>query len=619
MMILPVSTLALLSTLTVGSVPETTKPSLTSTPAVANILPADTPIVGLVNTKGESWAKLNRFQLFKTAFTAASQFLPTTFTFDYAKDIESWLGDQVAFAFMPKVGSTTATIDSSFLLVAPIKDDTRLQPFLEKLKTDTPRVTVRQYKGITILEMKEPEVAPPQNTLPSLEMKKPELAPRRNTPPSLELRNRELAPRPKALPSAVRKLKSPSETEFETELLKPNSLTRKRSFAIATFPGYVVTGITAQPIEQLIDASQANNTLAQNPQFQQTFQQSQSDKVLFTIYENFATFVPLINDISKDPSLSVPIFGADKIQLEQVKDYASADGFVSLQPEGLRFQINAHRPIVKSKQNKDNTKKPETILDRMPGATYSAFTGRNLNLQWQQLAKGFSSEPQLKDYLEKFRDFFRSSTGLDFDKDILGWMDGDYGFFSFPTKGGLFKFVSPDFNLGIGLAVQTTNRAAADTTLNKLNELIQSFLAGGVVVNTHNIKGQSVTSWDIGGDSSQSLLAYSWVNDNTVVVTTGFGAIADLVPQPYILLPTTYNFKNATNSLPYPNHGYFYVNMGSLLSWVYGFMPSVFNNEYFQPYKQVLGSVYSISATTSTTTEREQFDILLVLAPTRSK
>ena len=324
MMILPVTTLALLSTLTLAPLPETTEPSLSSTAAVANILPADTPVVGLVNTKGETWASLNRFQLFKTAFAAGSQFLPTTFTFDYAKDIESWLGDQVAFAFMPKVGSTTATIDSSFLLVAPVKDDTRLQPFLEKLKTDTPRVTVRQYKGITILEWKEPEVAPPKNTVPS----------------------------------SVRKLKASS----EPELMKPNSLTRKRSLAIATFPGYVVTGITAQPIEQLIDASEANSTLAQNPQFQQTFQQSQSDQVLFTIYENLATFVPLINDISKDPSLSVPVFGAGKIDLEQLKEYASADGFVSVQPEGLRLQINAHRPILKSKQDKVNTKKDRNYI-----------------------------------------------------------------------------------------------------------------------------------------------------------------------------------------------------------------------------------------------------------------
>ncbi len=481
---------------------------------------------------------------------------------------------------MPKVESTTASIDANFLMLAPVKDDTRLQLLLDKLKEDTPRVKVRQYKGITILELQAPQTEPSNNKLPITSLKKLKLS----APP---------------------------------ELVKPNWLTKNRGIAIATLPGYVVSGITAKPIEQLIDAKQSNATLAKNPQFQQTIQQSQSGQVLFTLYENLATFLPLINDISKDPSLPFPVFGIDAINLEQLNKYGSINGFLTLQPEGLRFQVNAYHPTSKSKQGKVNLKKTETILDRMPGATYSAFTGRNISYQWQQITEALTTKPQLKDMLETLRSFVRSSTGLDLEKDILGWMDGEYGFFLFPTKGGLFKLVGPNFNLGIGLAVQTSDRTTAETTLKKLDEFAKSFSGGGVKVNTHIIKGQTVTSWDVGGDASQSLLAYSWVNQNTAIVATGFGAIADLVPQPYILLPTTYNFTTATNSLPYPNHGYFYVNMGSLLSWVYGFLPSIFNNPSFQPWKQTIGSVYSISATTSTKPDREQFDILLVLAPTR--
>lgn len=580
-MILPVATLSLLSALTVAPVPEMTQPSPSPSVSVANILPVDTPFVGLISTKGKTWATLNRFYLFQTASKAVSQFLPPLFELDYSRDIESWLGEQVALVFLPKVGSATVSIDSQFLILAPVKDDTRLQPLLEKFKEDKSRVKEREYKGITILEIETPEIAPPTTTLPS----------------------------------SVRRLKSAS----APNTVKPDLSQKKRGIAIATLPGYVVTGITAKAIEQLIDTSQASTTLGENPQFQETFQQSQSDGVLFTIYENIDTLIPLIGDISKDPSLPFPVLGADSIDLEAAKEYGNVNGFVTIQPEGLRLQVSAYRQALKSKQSKI-TKKTGTMLDRMPGATYSAVTGRNLNQQWQQLAKGFSTKPQLKEYLEMFRNGIRTTTGLDWDKDILGWMDGEYGFFLFPTKGGLFKFVAgSNFNMGMGVAVQTSNRSAADATFKKLDELIQSFLMGGVVVNTHNIQGQSVTSWDLGGDSSQSLLAYSWVDDNTVILTTGFGAIADLVPEPYILLPSTYNFQTATNSLPSPNHGYFYLNTGSFLSWLYGFLPSVFNNETFQPWKQVIGSVYSISATTSTTTEREQFDVLLVLAPSRKE
>ncbi len=62
------------------------------------------------------------------------------------------------------------------------------------------------------------------------------------------------------------------------------------------------------------------------------------------------------------------------------------------------------------------------------------------------------------------------------------------------------------------------------------------------------------------------------------------------------------------------------MNMGSLLSWIYGFVPLEYsNNQYFNLFKQSIGSVYSVSATSSSNVEREQFDFLVVLAPVRSK
>ncbi|MEO0971258.1 MAG: hypothetical protein AAFX80_23830, partial [Cyanobacteria bacterium J06639_18] len=87
----------------------------------------------------------------------------------------------------------------------------------------------------------------------------------------------------------------------------------------------------------------------------------------------------------------------------------------------------------------------------------------------------------------------------------------------------------------------------------------------------------------------------------------------------YLSLPSAYNFKTATNSFPHPNQGYFYMNMGSVLSWVYGFVPAEFNSPYFQMFKKGIGSIYSISSSSSTTAEQEQFDTLIVLAPVRKE
>lgn len=558
--------------------------------AIASTLPADAPVVATINTKSEVWKSLGRFQYYQLVIKIASQYLPPDIKFDYAKDVESWLGEEVVLAYLPKIGDTKASIDSNFLVIAPIKDEKRLQPFLDKLQENPQEAKQRQYKGFTIIEL-ETTISEPK--LPSLPL------PNVNSPRKIQV-------------SSASKL----------DKAKPEK--KSRTLAIATLPGYVAIGLNAKSIEQIIDVSQEGSpNLAQNPNYQQANQSPEGGQVLFKMYQNPFTFISLLQDISQDPKLPIPLSNAYTFKPEKLKEYNSINTLVFVQPEGLRFQINAYRQTPRENIS-ELRPASDTILTRMPAATYSAATGRNLNQQWQILTTALSTEPELKKWLTQFRDFVRTSSGLDVDKDIISWMDGEYGFFLYPTKGGLFKMlgkvIGNDVNLGIGLAVETNNRDAAETSLKKLDEFVKSFSGGVVEVKTQTIKGQPITSWDVQGDSSQSLLAYSWVDEKTVVVTTGFGAIADLVPQPYILLPKTYNFTTATNSLPRPNYGYFYVNMGSSLSWAYAFIPREYNdNQYVRTFKELMGSVYSLSATSSVTDKREQFDFLVVLAPARKE
>jgi Protein of unknown function (DUF3352) len=539
--------------------------------AVAHILPDNTPLVGLVNMK--AGATLGRFQLFQTIGKAMSTFLPAGQKFDYTKEIGSWSGDRVAIAFLPKVDSTPATLDSGYIMLAPVKDEVGLQSFLSKFKADPQRFIERQYKGINILEIKPP-----------------------STPPTKQL------PQPQTKLSSISKV-------------IPKLPQRPQSWVVATLPGYVVTGTNTKAVEQLIDTySGDGTTLAENPRFQQTVQHQQAGQVLFTLYENPATFLPLLPDLAKDPRMPFPLLGLSAINAGALKEFG-IDGFVTLQPEGLRFQVNAYHQKPKSP-----TVDPEgTILSHMPGATYTAFTGRHLNQKWQNIAQVLSFQPKYKNNLAKFRQEVRSKTGLDLDRDILGWMDGEYGFFLFPTQGGVFNTGKAKYNFGLGLAVQTSNRATADNTTLKLEAYIKSVTKGFLTVNTRTIKGHPVTSWDLTGTTAPSVVAYSWVDNNTLILTSGLGAIADLVPQPQVSLPFTYNFTTATNSLPHDNHGYFYMNMGSFLSWVYGFIPPKYNNQSLDTFKQAIGSIYSISSTSSSIADRDQFDFLVVLAPVRKQ
>ncbi|MEM6752333.1 MAG: DUF3352 domain-containing protein [Cyanobacteria bacterium P01_C01_bin.38] len=553
----------------------------------ANFLPSDAPLVATIDTSSETWRKAGNFQLFQAVWNGISFLIPPQFKTGYATDIKPWLGEQIAVAFLPKRGSQV-TVDDNFITLIPVKDEVALQGFLTKLKANG-SLNQRQYKGITILETKTGS-SRQDSTIPPV----PKSPINKATKPNI--------------------LKNPG-------LNKPN-LNRKNSLAIGILPGHLAIGYSNKSIERVINTNrQKAATLAQNSLFRKTIRQPQTGKALFAMYQDPVGYIDFAKEIIKDPSLGLPTIDLESIlSTEQLKNYQSLGSFVTVQKEGIRFQINAYLSPESNKNNLADNIKTQNILSRMPAATYSAINGKNLNLRWQTISKLLSSQKDFKDSLTTLRGLIRTNTGLDLDRDIISWMNGEFAFFMFPTKGGFFQAMNPSLDMGIGLAVETSNRAAAENTLNKLGNLISSVSKGEVKVAQKSIKNQAVTSWDVDGDSAKSLLAYSWVDNNTLVVTTGYGALADLVPQPYVALSSAYNFNTATNSLPNPNNGYFYMNMGSLLSWVYGFVPEQYtNNPYFNIFKQAVGSVYSISATTSNKVDREQSDFLIVLAPVRKK
>ena len=547
----------------------------------ANFLPRNAPLVAMLDTSSDNWRKAGNFQLFKTAWNGISFLIPPIVKNGYATDIEPWLGEQVAFAFLPKKGSSKVSIQSNFVILAPVKDEQALQPFLSKLKANG-SFNQREYKGITILETKTG-----------------------------------LSDEDSAIPPVP---KSPLNKAIKPNILKKTNFRKQSGSVIGILPGHIAVSSSQQAIQRLIDTNQQKAaTLAQNYQFQKTIRQPEIGKPLFAMYQDPAGYLDFIKEMIKDPSYGLSNFNLDTIlSSEQLKQYQSIGSFMMLQKEGVRFQVNTYPSATFNNNNLPGNIDRQAILSRMPAATYSAVNGENLNLRWQAISRLLSSQKELKDGLNTFRSFIRSNTGLDFDRDIINWMDGEFAFFMYPTKGGFFQTINPNSNMGIGLAVETSDRKAAETTLKKLENLIGSVSKGEVKIAQKSIKNQPVTSWDVDGDSAKSLLAYSWVDNNTLILTTGYGAIADLVPQPYVPLPSTYNFNTATNSLPNPNTGYFYMNMGSLLSWVYGLVPQQYNNNpYFNIFKQAIGSVYSVSATSSSNAEREQYDFLVVLAPMR--
>lgn len=609
-------------------------------PAVTTVLPANTPGLVLVNATPAAWSEVDRFNPLPEALKVPFKvpFLPTAI--DFTQDIQPWLGDEVAFALVPTAGSIESsvlqTLDARAVLLAPIKDRDRFDAFLSKLKATRGKPEVeREYKGITILQWAAPaEEKPSKPAAPDSTTRRIQPSPTGRSqiaqshssflPWMTTSVSQSKVVKPTPLPNAP--LPEPSEpAEEEPSVLDPSEMFKPRGLAIALLPGNVAIAAQAQTLEDLIDTRSENRSLAQNPLFQRTLQQPQTGRSLLIGYGDVAKIAKFILTIIKTSPPSLAPFGVPSLTENQVgalaKLYNTADTHIWLQPEGIRSQSSFYYTTPQPAKATILTPNANQLLARLPATTYLSANSRNFKRQWQTAIDSTQDDLTNQLAIASLRNSFRSVTGLDPEKDVIPWMDGEYALFFFPTTGGLFNYFDDKLNLGVGLMIQTSDRPAAETALKKLDQFVKTQAKGEVAIVPRRIKGQSIVSWE-GKERGKaiSVLSHGWVDDKTLLLTTGAAPMAMLNPKPYLPLDRNYTFQTATASFPMPNEGYYYVNMGATLSFLYSIiLPSV--PEAYSPFVQetqrIVGSVRSISTSNSTTAEAERMDALWVLAPVK--
>jgi len=600
-----------------------------SPPAVTTVLPDNTPGLVLVNAKPAAWAEVERFNALPDYLRVPFKvpFLPDAISFP--QDIQPWLGDEVAIALVPTAGSIAGsvlqTLDASAILLAPITDRDRFDAFLRKLKATRGQPEIeREYKGVMLLQW-----SPPAEEKPSKPVE-PDSTQRNIPQPLLALTAHRLpglvqskVVKPKAAPSEVPSIATPDDDAEPapdlTDDLKP------RGLAIALLPGNVAVATQADTLEDLIDARAEREPLAQSPLFQRTLQHPQAGRSLMTSYGEVSAIAKFLWAIAKNAPPSTFGFGLPPLNEKQLaaltKLYSSADSHVWLQPEGIHSQVNFYYTTPQPDLATRILPDANQILTRLPAATYLSASSRNFKQQWQDSLASAQDDLASQIAIASLRNSFRTATGLDPEKDVIPWMDGEYAFFFFPTTGGLFNSIYPKFNLGVGLMVQTSDRPAAEAALKKLDQFVKKEAKGEVTIVPQRLKGQPIVSWEAKERGKPiSFLSHGWVDAKTLVITTGAKPMADLAPKPYLPLHLNHTFQTATASFPMPNEGYFYVNMGATLSFFYNLLlPSVPTTEtqFVREFQRLAGSVRSVSTSNSTTAEAQRVDSLWVLAPVK--
>ncbi|WP_192843576.1 DUF3352 domain-containing protein [Leptolyngbya sp. NIES-2104] len=548
-------------------------PEVSRSTSIASILPAETLGVVMINTQDDRWKELSQFNLFPDNFSFPGALLyPTEQGASFEKDIQPWLGDQFGVALLSA---------KSMVIALSVKDQTALDQYVDRLKKSRKAPKETQYKGATILEF---ELPTPEPANPAKADKKPGQS-------------------------------KPSAPFFPTP-----------KFAIAILPGYFVGANSADAIKEMLDGQ---GKLTENPKYQKLANNPKASRSIAMLYGKYVEAFRAINEMQKaqleeirkiSPNApALPDFSIDPQNIDPLGQfYDTAEGYVWAEPTGLRTEIGItfKQPVPESLVSSLTTR--NEILQRLPQVNYMVANSQNLALYWQTLVTGLESQPAWKTAINQARKSMQEGFGVD-DRDLLPWMNGEYVVFAYPTRKGFLP--SANAEIALGMMVQTSDRAAADTALKKFTSFVEPRL-GKPLVQRGTIAGQPFTSYGtVDKGRSLNFFSYGWTDENTLLMLFGGGALNEFNPKPTRNLTQTPNFQSAIEPFPNANLGYFYVNQGAFMSFVNTALLPAFmgrsaqNNPFVTQIQDSLGSIRSISGASGISSNRVQFEGFLSLSP----
>jgi hypothetical protein len=329
-----------------------------------------------------------------------------------------------------------------------------------------------------------------------------------------------------------------------------------RGTTLATVGDHLIMAGSLDNLKNVIDDIQAKTTASDNDELQQTLTQSSKvDRPLLQVYiPNTAAF-PLPNAAPQSAQEGAPPASPPSPPIR------TAVAAVNVTDTGLHGSINlvlnGDRELPAFVPLSD---RPET---QFPEQTLLLIAGNNLAQTWTQFvaqAEGETAVPQTKQALAVLRSGF-TSLGLDADRDVFRWMDGEAAIGAFPITSGLLQ----QFGLAAAVTAETSDRAAATQALGKLADALKSRIP--VPLNEVDRKAGEIAikEWTVPvpGVGSGGLFGYGWRDDRNLIVGLSAPAI-DAIAQPTTSLSANPDFQDVMQDLPTEKTGYAYFNLGQL-------------------------------------------------------
>lgn len=460
-------------------------------PVGAEVVPQDALMAVSVTTNPGQWQQLREFgtpqsqAAFDKGLAQMRDRLLTANGFDYQRDIQPWVGEEVTLAFLgskvPFAAPPGTANQQPVVIVLPIRDALKAKQILEAARPAAGKLVDRTYKGFQI---KETQGAAAQGY---------------------------------------------SATVLDGKFL-----------VVATDP---------KATDQAIDSYTGKTNLANTPGFSKALGQIKVEQPFGKVYVN----LPAASAISA-ANAGKTLTPQEQQQLQQNQGLAAT---ATLQPEGVQFKsVSWLKPDSQRKFEVQNTAK--VMPSRLPADTILMVSGGNLQKFWQDYSQGATSSPITPIDPKLLKDGIASTVGMDWEKDFLSWMNGEFAIALTSAPEGN----SPSLPFSLLLLTKASDRRAAETSLKKLDEAMVSRYK--FQIQETQVNGNPVTAWTI--PQSGALINRGWLDGDVAFLSLGAPVANSIVPRAAQPLADSEAFKKAVPTSLAPNNGHFYANVDQAIN-----------------------------------------------------
>ncbi|MEM0978951.1 MAG: DUF3352 domain-containing protein [Cyanobacteria bacterium P01_H01_bin.58] len=304
--------------------------------------------------------------------------------------------------------------------------------------------------------------------------------------------------------------------------------------------------------QQSIDAYKDGNSIANIAGYRRSFEHIGTAQAFGQFYADVPTAIQLLGQMSQ------PEFPAALV--ESFQDSQGLAATIALTSQGI--QVKSTRWLEPDSENAfSDTNVAAQLPQYLPRDTLALASGGNFQQLWQDLSEQQNWGRLTAFDPENLTLAVQSSTGLTTEEDLLPWMGGEFALALVPVEANSSDtdaFVLP--NPGLVVLMQVSDRPQAEQAFDQLDTVVKNRYRFSIV--DEPMADIELIKWI--SPFQSTTLSRGWLESSIAFLTIGEATEDAIIPQPQRSLAKAPLFQLTTGEAPYPNNGYFYLNLEAL-------------------------------------------------------